>query len=394
MVRRFKGSYFSYVLVFFFFFFCMASFSSVLSVYLSGIGISYSNVGRIVSASGFFAMIMIPTTGYLSDRTRKPRLIGGIMLVCVGIFAMLFSQSRTVALLFLLNGLTMSFISAVQPLLERLSGASKYRYGILRVWGTIGYAVGAQAAGVMIEKFPPVTLFIAVLAGALLCALGFAGAEDPIMDKKKTAEEDAAKVKPEEKPKLSSFLKNPNYLLFLVITVLFWGSSGVNMTYVPILLKDLGIETSLIGTIIFLSTLVEIPLILFSNKFMDRFNGKTLVYVACGLTLFEFLVYGLVSVSWVVVAVVILLKAIATTTYVMIVLKIVSNLVAPEVRTTGLSLVNTSNSIGGIIMQNLGGMMVESLGLSKFYLILAGMITLAIILASFLKVKNDLKVFE
>ncbi|MBQ1368797.1 MAG: MFS transporter [Firmicutes bacterium] len=394
MVRRFKGSYFSYVLVFFFFFFCMASFSSVLSVYLSGIGISYSNVGRIVSASGFFAMIMIPTTGYLSDRTRKPRLIGGIMLVCVGIFAMLFSQSRTVALLFLLNGLTMSFISAVQPLLERLAGASKYRYGILRVWGTIGYAVGAQAAGVMIEKFPPVTLFIAVLAGALLCALGFAGAEDPIMDKKKTAEEGSAVVKQEEKPKLSSFLKNPNYLLFLVITVLFWGSSGVNMTYVPILLKDLGIETSLIGTIIFLSTLVEIPLILFSNKFMDRFNGKTLVYVACGLTLFEFLVYGLVSVSWVVVAVVILLKAIATTTYVMIVLKIVSNLVAPEVRTTGLSLVNTSNSIGGIIMQNIGGMMVESLGLSKFYLILAGMITLAIILASFLKVKNDLKVFE
>ena len=316
------------------------------------------------------------------------------MMVCVGIFAMLFSQSRTVALLFLLNGLAMSFISAVQPLLERLAGASKYRYGILRVWGTIGYAVGAQAAGVMIEKFPPVTLFIAVLAGALLCALGFAGAEDPIMDKKKTAEEDAAVVKPEEKPKLSSFLKNPNYLLFLVITVLFWGASGVNMTYVPILLKDLGIETSLIGTIIFLSTLVEIPLILFSNKFMDRFNGKTLVYVACGLTLFEFLVYGLVSVSWVVVAVVILLKAIATTTYVMIVLKIVSNLVAPEVRTTGLSLVNTSKSIGGIIMQNLGGMMVESLGLSKFYLILAGMITLAIILASFLKVKNDLKVFE
>ena len=137
-----------------------------------------------------------------------------------------------------------------------------------------------------------------------------------------------------------------------------------------------------------------IPLILFSNKFMDRFNGKTLVYVACGLTLFEFLVYGLVSVSWVVVAVVILLKAIATTTYVMIVLKIVSNLVAPEVRTTGLSLVNTSKSIGGIIMQNLGGMMVESLGLSKFYLILAGMITLAIILASFLKVKKDLKIFE
>ncbi|MBO4887651.1 MAG: MFS transporter [Firmicutes bacterium] len=394
MIRRFKGSYLSYVLVFFFFFFCMAAFSSVLSVYLTGIGIGVANMARIVSASGIFALFMIPITGYMSDRTRKPRLIGGIMLICVGIFAMLFSQSRTVALLFILNGLTMSFISAVQPILERLAGASKYRYGILRVWGTIGYAVGAQVAGLIIGTMPSVVLFITILIGGLLCALGFAGAEDPIMDKRKSTEEEPQEKKPAEKIKLSSFLKNPNYLLFLLITVLFWGASGVNMTYVPILLRDLGIETSLIGTVIFLSTLVEIPLILFSNKFMDRFSGKSLIFLACGLTLFEFLVYGLVSVSWVVVTVVILLKAEATTTYVMIVLKIVSNLVAPELRTTGLSLVNTSNSIGGIIMQNIAGMMVESLGLSRFYLVLAGMITLSIILASFLKVKNDLKVFE
>ena len=189
-------------------------------------------------------------------------------------------------------------------------------------------------------------------------------------------------------------MKNPYYLLFIAITILFWGSSGANMTYVPILLRDLGIDTSLIGTVIFLSTLVEIPLILFSNRFMDKFSGKTLIFGACGLTLVEFLVYGLVSVSWIVVAVVILLKAIATTTYVMIVLKVVSNLVAPEVRTTGLSLVNTSSSIGGIIMQNIGGILVEKLGLNTFYLILAGLITLAMVLASFLKVKNDLKVFE
>ena len=61
--------------------------------------------------------------------------------------------------------------------------------------------------------------------------------------------------------------------------------------------------------------------------------------LAALLSLVEFLVYGLVFKTWIVVAIVILLKAIATTTYVMIILKIVRNLVEDEMTTTGLSLV-------------------------------------------------------
>ena len=387
MFKRYQGSYVFYVVLFFFFFFCMAAFSSVLSVYLISIDIGMADMSRIVSASAIFAFATVPLTGYICDLTKKPRLVTAIMMVIMGIGAVLFSFSRTVGLLFFLNGLSFSMISAVQPVLERLAGASKYRYGVLRVWGTIGYAVGAQAAGVILEHMPARWLFIIILAGGVLTALGLTGADDPIMETKEVPE-DVQRVS------FKAFLKKPMFLLYCLMTVLFWGASGANMTYIPVLLKDLGITTDKIGTIIFFSTLVEIPLIVFSNKFMDKFNGKELVVFASGLSLAEFLVYSLVQEIWIVVMIVILFKAIATTTYVMITLKVVRNLVEDEMSTTGMSLVNTASSLGMIIMQNVGGIVVEATSLRSFYLILAAIMALIILLTTFLKVNNTKKVFE
>ncbi len=387
MFKRFQGNYIFYVIVFFFFFFCMAAFSSVLSVYLISIDIGMADMSRIVSASAIFAFATVPLTGYICDLTKKPRLVTAIMMVVMGIGAVLFSFSRKVGLLFLLNGISFSMISAVQPVLERLAGSSRYRYGVLRVWGTIGYAVGAQSAGLILQKLPARWLFIIVLAGGVLTAIGLTGADDPIPEEKDPAEE-------EQRVSFKAFLKKPAFLLFCFMTVLFWGASGANMTYVPVLLQDMGITTDRIGTIIFFSTLVEIPLIVFSNRFMDRFSGKKLVVFAAGLSLVEFLVYSQVRLVWVVVLIVILVKAIATTTYVMIILKVVRNLVEDEMTTTGMSLVNTASSLGMIIMQNVGGIVVEATSLRSFYLILAAIMALIILLTTFLKVDNNKKVFE
>ena len=48
--KQYKGSYISYVITFFFYFLAMALFSSVLSVYLTGIGKSATEMSFIVSA--------------------------------------------------------------------------------------------------------------------------------------------------------------------------------------------------------------------------------------------------------------------------------------------------------------------------------------------------------
>ena len=62
--KQYKGSYISYVITFFFYFLAMALFSSVLSVYLTGIGKSATEMSFIVSAGGLFSFVVIRVIGY------------------------------------------------------------------------------------------------------------------------------------------------------------------------------------------------------------------------------------------------------------------------------------------------------------------------------------------
>lgn len=387
VVQRCKGSYASYVLIYFFVYFAMSSFSSVLPVYLTGAGKSATEMSLIVSAAGLFSFAMVPITGYLCDRTGRPRLISGVLLLAMGALALIFPLCDRVWALFLLNGFIMSFMNSVMPISERLAGATKFRYGVLRVWGTLGYAAGAQAAGLAIQSLPAMALFIFVLLSTLLGALGFAGAENPILPD--SARERAGK----KRVKLSSFLKNPQFLLFLVIAFLFSACSGTNITYSPVLLSGMGVSTGTVGTVLSVGTLVEIPIILFSNKFMDRFSGKTLLLAAFGIITVQFLFYGLSKTPWLVITVMILLKAIASTLFMMIILKIVRNLVAPELTTTGLSVVNSLNNVGTILLQNLGGIVTDHFSIQSMYLLMALLTALGMVLTLLLKVGNSETVF-
>ncbi|MCI8553935.1 MAG: MFS transporter [Clostridiales bacterium] len=381
-----RGCYAGYVLLYFFFFFTMAAFNSVLSVYLTGAGKTAAEMSFIVSAASLFSLAVVPAAGFLCDRTVRPRLVSGLLLAAAGVMAVVFSQTGQVWALFLLNGLIMSCLNAVMPVCERLAGACRYRYGTLRVWGTFGYAAGAQAAGVAIQSFPPAALFVWVFFSALLAAAGFAVAENP----------GDASLPPDRKRepiRLSAFLRNPSFLLFALITLLFCSCAGTNVVYCPLLLSELGLSTGAVGTVLSVSTLMEIPLILFSHKFMDRFSGKALIIGNCLLALTQYTTYGLSQNLIVSAATLLLLKAVTSTLFVMLMLKMVRNLAPPELTTTGLSLINSISSLGAIALQNLSGILVDRHGVRFLYLVMSGIILFTLLTAAPLKAENREKVF-
>lgn len=365
----------------------MSLFGSVLSVYLTGIGKSATEMSLIVSASGIFSFAMVPAVGYLNDLTRRPRLISSLLLAGVGVLGLVFAVCRTTWALFLLDGLVMSFINSIMPITERMAGASKYRYGALRVWGTLGYAVGAQCAGVAIEHFPPIVLFAGLAVSCTLTAIGFLGTEEG----KAGHEESPAK---KEKPRLAALVQSPPFLLYTAVAFLFAGCSGVNMNYAPVLLSGLGVATGAVGTVLFFSTLIEIPLILFSHKYMDRFSGKALMLVSFGVITVQFLFYGFARSALVVIAVMVLLKAVASTLFQMITLKMVRNLLPPTLTTTGLSVINSLNNVSIILLQNAGGLAVDAWGVPALYLCLAALTAGGMLLALFLRAGNGEKVFS
>lgn len=389
LLSRYRGSYFCYVLTFFCYFLVMSLFSSVLSVYLTGIGKSDVEMSFIVSASGIFSFIVLPVVGYLNDLTRRPKLISCVLLAAGGLLGLVFALCRSTWALFLLDGCIMSFINSLMPITERMAGASRYRYGSLRMWGSLGWAVGVQSACIAIERFPPMALFVLICVGCGLAILGFWGTVD--------ISEGPASPQPQErrqKPRLRMLARDRQFLLCIAVAALFAGCSGIHNTYAPILLHNLGMATGEVGTVLLFSSLIEVPIILFSNRYMDRFSGKALMLFDFALMLVQFLCYGLVHSLWPVAALIVLLKAAASTIFSMTTLKIVRNLVDPSLTTTGLSVVNSMNNLSIILLQNAGGLLAGRWGIPALYLCLAGLVALGMALALFLQVKNSQKVFS
>ncbi len=385
VARRLRGRYSMYVLLYFFLYFSMSSYSSVLSVYLTGLGKTATEMSFIVSSANLFSLPIVPLTGILCDRTGRHRLINCIQLVLMALFAVAFACTRQVWALFVLNGLVMSMMNAVMPVSERLATSGKFRYGVLRIWGTFGYAAGAQAAALLIQHFSGWVLFALVGLTALVAVAGYLGTEEPLPDEKEGG--------PGPKVPLSSFLREPRFLLYLVIMLFLYGCSGANMSYAPLLLRSLGVSTGAVGSVLFFSTLAEIPLILFSHRFMDRFSGKALLLTASGIALIQYLCYALLPWAWAVILAMVLLKAIASTLFMMIILKIVRNLIRPELTTTGISIVNTVNSLGSILMQNISGPLADAAGVRSVFLLFSGLTALGAGLTLFLRVDNSRRVF-
>lgn len=386
VVKRFsyRGSYLSYVLTYFFFYFCMGAFSAVLSVYLIGLGKSTAEMAFIVSASSLFGLVMIPAVGYLNDRFRRPRELSAGLAVAVAGLSVLFALSRDTLVLFLLDGFIMGFISALMPVCERMAGTGRFRYGTVRIWGTFGYAAAAQLAGFVLE-FAPQLLFFVVAVTAVVAALGFLGMSDVHYD-----------APPEKKSAGAQFstIVSPMFLLFAVIAFLFSGASNLNMTYSPMLLGELGLPTGAVGTVLFVSTVVELPIILLSNRFMDRFSAKTLLILDFLVMLVQFVLYGIAESAALAVVSMVLLKAIASTLFVMLTLKIIRGLVPDAAVFTAMGLVNATNAFSSILMQNVCGVLVAAVGIRTLYLLLAGLCCAGMVLSLFLRVRNDVKSFS
>ena len=384
--RTFRGSYPAYALTYFFFYWSLGVFTSVLSMYLTGIGKSKAEMSFIMSASSLFGVVLIPIVGYINDKLRKPRLICTVMMACVAVFGILFALVRETMLLFLLNGCIMGFISSLSPVSERMATSTKYRYGTIRIWGTFGYAAAVQVACAMMEFTSPQLIFVSVSVSAVLAIVGFLGTDDISFTDTEAAKAAAGKQ--------FSFLCAPMYILFVIIGFIFSGCSNLNMTYSPILLQELGMPTGAVGTVLFFSTIVELPVILFSYKFMDRFSGRTLMLLAFAIMVAQFLLYATAPNAFVAVVTMLVLRAIGSTLFGMILLKIVRGVVQVRSVSTALGVISATDAMSAILMQNLGGILVENTSIRILYFAMAGLMMLGMILTLFLHVQNTEKVFS
>ncbi|MBS4901588.1 MAG: MFS transporter [Coprobacillus sp.] len=370
MLERYKNSYLCYFLMYNFYYLSWAIFSALISIYLLDKGFKASEVSLVVSTSFLTSMIFQPVIGMFSDRYDVKK-VNFVLFTLAGIGGLAFMFASSLITITIGYSFVLTLINGTNPVMEKIASSSPYQYGKIRIWGTIGYATGSWLAGMIYQLISPSAIFICFIITMILCIIGLLGTKTP----------SELGQNNEEKTKTSTLFHNYKYLYYLIIAAIFQGITNMANTYIPAMFQNDGLKVSLVSTILSFAVLCEAPLVLFSNKFMDKLTNKRLLIIAYSMITIQFLCYALNV--WLPLKVIITLitKHPSGMLFIMINLKIVSTLVPKEHQITALAFVQTLRNLSSIIFQNIAG---QILDISSYQILFA--LSLIVIVVGFVLV--------
>lgn len=381
-----KGSYLYYALGNGMFYFSWAMFACIISVYLAGINCSATEISLITSAAALFAMATQPITGFLADKFRSPKKVAIITGILTIIFGLLFAYTKSFIFLFLLNGFTQGCLNGITALTDRLATAAPYPFGTIRVWGSLLYAVAAQISGIVYDYVSPLANFYIFAVGLVVMIFSFY----MMYDAKPVVVNKTKKVTTKEV--VTHLWKNKSFKIFLLIFVLFQGPSSAQSVYLPLVIKGLGGTTTIVGTTLLLSTLSEIPAVLFSDRYMKKISYKTLMIFACFLSIVRFIWYATCPEPFLIMSV-FFFQGLTTIIFILVSVRIVLDLVEEEYVNSAYGISSMlAKGFSALVFQFVAGIILDyfpgNTGYTIMYLLFATSITLALVLCFKFKFKQ------
>ena len=365
-------------MAFFCFYFSMGVLVSILSVYLADEGLKSTQISVVTSATAIFTVLTQTSIGMLADRIRRTKLAAmGVMLIA-GICGSLICQTGTVFLLFLLNGIAQSFIIGTVPLLDTLTIHSGYTYGAVRIGGSVGYAVAAQVAGILYDRFPPEAAFAVYGLAALLTVFFIHGMKEVKYDSKPKEAESGRRV-------IERLLHNRAYVVFLIVYFIVLGLHYANIAYMPLLIREMGGVSTNTGTVLLLQTLFEIPVFLGAEKIIKKVSFRSLlVFVSAVMAIRMFWYSSYPDIKW--MTAVFFFQGLTTGVFYALTVKLVARIIAKEYVNTALALGSMiGKGIGALFFQLMGGVIGELYGFGTLYLILGIFGCISVIASLFYK---------
>ncbi len=382
-MKGFRGSYCSYFLMYFFYYLSLAMMQGLISVYLMDRGYSASQVSLAVSASLAASVALQPIVGALSDRFDKRAVCGGLLAIN-GALSFMFPRLAAFPLLAAVYSVVIAGMNSTNPAVEQMATVSRFPYGRIRVWGTMGYAVGTQVSGILYRYVSPGAMYQMCGIGMAACMIGILGTQDvgqkDVLEKGPGEKGDGEGGKGGRKPGKGHMAFGRDFLWYLVITGLFYGATNVNSTFLPSMFQERGMSIDMAATVIFAATLMEFPIVMFSGRLMDRMKNKMLLTAVFCLLVIQFGVYTFVPSAAFHAVAAFFTKSVATMAYIMINLKVIASMVDKRYQMTALALVAALKSLFTVGFQTVCGYLLDHGTYQGLYLLLLGVSAVGIVL--------------
>jgi len=348
-------------------------------LYYQSLSFSGTQIGLLVGITPLITMVSLPLITGLADRTNKHKVIMSFSLLVVISGLILLPYLKAFILIF---GVAIVFAVFFSPVLSLSNSAAMFMledkkdlYGRIRLGGTIGFSIVATVAGALVENHG---LKIAFWSAAFIFFIAFL-----VSQKLVHGEEESEKST--DRARANDLLKNPHFLLFLLIGL----SGGISFatlnTYLFPYMKELGAGESVMGLALTIGTIVEMPVLFFVNSFIKRFRAYALLIFSLAMTSLRFLLLGIAPNPTFVLFVQLLngfnypLLTVAAVTY--------ADEQAPKgYHATAQGLFNAaSGGVGAAIGGFFGGLMIESLGAKGMYLVFGGFLIIVLVIVSLIR---------
>lgn len=360
MEERMKRSYYLYSTWYFLMYFALGSFFPLFSQLLSSFKLEGSTLGIIFSIGSFATIISQPFWGFVNDKMKKPKKLISFLLISssIAIFCFFFTKGAFVVSLVYL--IFMFFNSGTGSISDSSVLSSGIPFGKVRLWGSIGYAIGVQFAGLVSEKLGIKSILIIYIVFMILTVL--------IM---KTINFNKAEVKKIQLSDIKELVHNKKYLLAALGCFLVGGSVTGNNNYFGLLYKELGGSIAGIGLAFLLFAGSEAPFMMFFQKVSRKINLVHGLIFVSGISAIRWILYSYTSnpnvLLWS-----FLLQGISVGGYLVFTTLYIAEVTEEKVRTTALSLFGAlSMGLGGMVLQYFSGKIMAGFGISKVYVFFA-----------------------
>jgi PPP family 3-phenylpropionic acid transporter len=262
-------------------------------------GLGAVEIGLVMSLTGVAALVSYPVWGAIADGWlgRRRTVAVAAVLAAVGGVSLMLAGDDPPALALALTVVIVGTL-AWNPLIDALAlavlGDGSSDYGRLRLWGSLGWAASALAAGVVWTLVGPTPVFLAFVVAALVVG-GLVLL--PLRAKVGSDAGGDGSGGDDVRPPLRSWLPlvaTPlmlGFLLGLLVTSL---GEHASWRFIGLRILDQGGGVFLIGLAASLPALVEVPVFLSSRRLAGRFGLRRLFVGGAAVAA---LIMGLIAVA-------------------------------------------------------------------------------------------------
>ncbi len=345
-----------------------------LVLYFQSLGFSGPQIGLLAGLSPLVTLFCAPWWVAVADATRRHRLVLTLTLLAAALVEVFFPFLRAFWPVLLANALFCLFYAPVISLADsaamRLLAKSRQMYGRLRLGGTLGFALAAPVAGLLVQSYGLRAAFWGCAGLFFLAVLTSQKFQAP-------AEVVSAQASAQSQISLTeggrALMANPRWLLFMVGTFAGGMALAATNNYLFPYLKGLGAIEGVMGFALTLSVVLEVPLLFFGHHLLRWLDPNRLFLVALVVTGGRMLLLAVVGT----VSQVLLLQLLAGLTFPAMWLAGVACAdedAPPGLSATSQGLFGAIYGVGSAAGGFLGGVLLAAVGAREMYLIFGVMV--------------------